>query len=175
MKLSVTGLDAATPIKFTHLWGRYVYGFKPMKHCLRCFVSNVAKGISPEMKDGSIILEDRLFYLCGVGKDVSEKLHPELARRFTNVHLAVRPRKGSVAAIGSVYGVTFVIEDAQAIPIETLPRGFRNLPDAHSQCKNFQFGFQMLKAGEFGEPVPDTVYALRDRWNSSPELTPMRP
>lgn len=123
MKLTTTGLDDA-PIRFKHLWGRYVNGFRPWKHCIQCLVSNTAKDVFPDMLDGSVELQDRLFYLCGVGQVHSghfEKRHPELSRRMTNVHLAVRPRKGSVAAIGSAYGVTFVIQDAQSIPIETLP------------------------------------------------------
>jgi hypothetical protein len=55
------------------------------------------------MDETPIELEDRLFYPCGVGWRYSEKKFPELARKFTNVHLAARPRKGSLAAVGSVY------------------------------------------------------------------------
>jgi hypothetical protein len=51
------------------------------------------------MNNGSIELRDHLFYLCGVGRSLSKTANPELARSTTNVHLAVRPRKGSVAAI----------------------------------------------------------------------------
>jgi hypothetical protein len=108
--------------------------------------------------------------LCGVGQELSERLHPELARRHTNVHLAVRPRKGSVAAIGSVYGVTFVIPDAQAIPIVKLPLGFWGLPDKHSQCKNFQFAYQMFEVYEVSQTPGDIVHRLRDRWQSTPAL-----
>src|SRR5271163_2171721 len=40
MLLTVSGLDAA-PIRFRHLWGRYVLGFRPWKHCIGCFESKV--------------------------------------------------------------------------------------------------------------------------------------
>lgn len=65
------------------------------------------------MKDGEYELDDThaFFYLCGVG--IRE-------RHNTNVHLAVIPRIGSVAAVGSVYGFTFMIRDAQAIQIKHL-------------------------------------------------------
>jgi hypothetical protein len=49
-------------MRFKHLFGRYVYGFKPWTHCDECLVANRATEIHPEMKDGSFDLEDRLFY-----------------------------------------------------------------------------------------------------------------
>lgn len=165
MKLTTTGLDDA-PIRFKHLWGRYVNGFRPWKHCIQCLVSNTAKDVFPDMLDGSVELQDRLFYLCGVGQVHSEhfeKRHPELSRRMTNVHLAVRPRKGSVAAIGSAYGVTFVIQDAQSIPIETLPYPFQGLSEEHSRCKNFQFGYQMFEVGEVSMTPGEVVHEFRER------------
>jgi hypothetical protein len=88
-------------------------------------------------------------------------LHPEDSPRQTNVHLAVRPRKGSIAAIGSVYGVRFVIEDAQAIPIVKrdvlLASGSGPGPEHHVNCKMFQFGYQMFETDpiSFTEGEPD--------------------
>ena len=149
MQLTVSGLEGKT--RFTHLWGRYVFGFKPRKHCIQCFKSKVEAVITPQMKDDVYELRSDLgdfFYLCGVGQPDSGRRGKDFDRRFTNVHLAVRPRVGSVAAIGSVYGATFTIKDAQAIPINPLPRGFQNLPDHHSQCKNFQFGYQEYEVGQ---------------------------
>lgn len=72
-------------------------------------------------------------------------------RHNTNVHLAVRPSPGSVAAVGSAYGVRFSIQNAQAIPIqhpmlpESPPHGLADLPQDHIRCKNFQFGCQVFK------------------------------
>jgi hypothetical protein len=164
MRLIVSGLENA-PVKFKHLWGRYPYGFKPWNHCIQCFVSRAATEIHPEMKDGAIDLKDHLFYLCGVGQ---ERSHPDFAQKVTNVHLAVRPRKGSVASMGSVYGVTFTIEEAQAIPIQPLPDGFRGLKPVHTRCKNFQFGHQMFADDASGATAGEPVFALRDSWSSIP-------
>ena len=169
MKLTVSGLDAANP-KFDHLFGRYVYGFRPWTHCDKCLVANREKAIFPKMLDRSIELEDRLFYLCGVGQKHSEHfetLHPEMARRVTNVHFAVRPKSGSIAEVGSAYGVTFVIRDAQSIPIETLPCPFRGLPPEHSKCKNFQFGYQMFNVGEVSLTPGEIVHELREGWRDT--------
>ncbi len=171
MRLIVSGMNAAkAPMRFDHLFGRYVFGFKPWTHCDGCLVARREMPIHPNMQDGSYPLQDRLFYLCGVGRDLSANLHPHLARKQTNVHLAVRPRKGSVAAAGSVYGVSFVIEDAQAIPIETLPEPFFGLEPKHSRCKMFQFGYQMFDAGKITNTPGDTVHRLQERWRSTPEI-----
>jgi len=124
------------------------------------------------MTDGEYVLADHLFYLCGVGQKLSDNLHPEDSPRQTNVHLAVRPRKGSIAAIGSVYGVRFVIEDAQAIPIVRrdvlITSGSGIAPEKHLNCKMFQFGYQMFEADpiSFTESKPDQkgefVHVLRE-------------
>src|ERR1700722_10485856 len=71
----VSGLNDAQP-KFKHLWGRYIHGFKPQKHCLKCFKSKIAYEITPQMKDGPYDLKDDLcdfFYLCGVGQPDSRR------------------------------------------------------------------------------------------------------
>jgi hypothetical protein len=143
LKLIVSGMRHSEKPQFKHLWGRYILGFKPAKHCIQCFKSTVAKGIAPNMSNDECELDPsyELFYLCGVGwKD----------RGNTNVHLAVTPRLGSIASIGSVYGVRFTILDAQAILIQFLPENWRDLPEAHRRCKNFQFGYQMFAADEVG-------------------------
>ena len=113
MRLIVTGLNDAV-VPFKHLWGRYVLGFRPWKHCIQCFESNIAPEVTPNMKDGTYDLGDRsdLFYLCGVGQPDLKRAELHLLRRATNVHLAVRPLKGSVAAVGSVYGATFILKGA---------------------------------------------------------------
>lgn len=102
------------------------------------------------MTDGVYDLDDsyQFFYLCGVGFK---------ERHNTNVHLAVRPKTGSVAAIGSAYGVRFTVWDAQAIPIkhpmllESPPLGLESLEKDHIGCKNFQFGCQVFEVDVVGE------------------------
>ena len=156
MKLTVSGMKTGDKNQFRNLWGRYILGFRPWKHCIDCFQSKVAKGITPGMVDGEYLLDSSfpLFYLCGVGwKD----------RGNTNVHLAVRPRLGSVACVGSVYGVQFTITNAQSILIHYLPKEWQGLDDKHSQCKNFQFGYQMFDANEVCKSAPrNIVTSLRE-------------
>jgi len=99
------------------------------------------------MKDGAYPLGDGgdLFYLCGVGQKDTAKTEEEWLQRHTNVHLAVRPKIGSVATIASKYGVVFTITDAEEIPIEALPEKFAELDEEHFRCKNFQFGYQVFE------------------------------
>ena len=163
MQLIVSGFNDAQP-KFKHLWGRYILGFKPQKHCLKCFKSKIASEITPQMEDGQYDLKDDLgdfFYLCGVGQPDSKRAGHDFDRKFTNAHLAVRARKGSVASVGSVYGATFTIKDAQAIPIKPIPDGFQNLPEAHTRCKNFQFGYQEYEVDVVHYHGPDEVVSTR--------------
>jgi hypothetical protein len=123
------------------------------------------------MGDGPVPLRDELFYLCGVGRDFSPDVHPQFAQKSTNVHLAARPRKGSIAAIGSVYGASFVIEDAEAITIRSLPDGFQGLPKDHSRCKMFQFAYQMFDVDEISLSKGNPVHKLRTEWISIPGIT----
>lgn len=162
MELSVSGVNANH--KFKHLWGRYITGFKPRRHCIQCFKTKCATSINPAMKDGIYPLRNDLsdlFYLCGVGQPDTLREGATWNQRHTNVHLAVRPRLGSVASINSVYGVTFTIKDAQVIPIRALPKGFQSLPDRHTQCKNFQFGYQVFEVDEVGSFGPDEITEVR--------------
>jgi hypothetical protein len=171
MQLIVSGLPAVTEAnRFRALFGRYVYGFNQWDHCDRCFEARQERKINPTMDNGTVALKDELFYLCGVGRDLSLKVHPQFARKSTNVHLAVRPRKGSIAAIGSVYGASFVIEDAEAITIRPLPDGFQGLPKKYSRCKMFQFAYQMFDVNEVSLSKGTPVYQLRTEWISVPGI-----
>lgn len=171
MQLIVSGLNAArAPLRFDHLFGRYVFGFKPWTHCDHCFVARQERAINPNMQDGSYELRNGLFYLCGVGHKLSERLHPELAKKYTNVHLAVFPKKGSVATVESLYGVSFIIDNAHAIPIKGPARPFEGLKSNHSRCKMFRFGHQMFDVGDL-ETIPGKpVHRLRDQWRSIQEI-----
>lgn len=135
MQLEVRGIEK-TIGGFVHLWGRYVTGFKSSEHCQKCLIGQPESRIHKAMADGEIMLDRTMdyFYLCGVGRT---------ERKNTNMHLAVRPRAGSIARINSVYGAAFTIYDAEPIQIERLPTGWRDLTDPYTQCRNFQFGVQM--------------------------------
>ena len=164
MELQVSGLDAA-PIRFKHLWGYYVTGFKPWTHCAQCFEHKIATAVNPTMKDGTHPLRDDLnfFYLCGVGQRDLVSTPDAWKQRATNVHLAVKPRKGSVASVGSVYGVTFTISDAEAIAIRPLADGFAGIESVkHTRCKNFQFGYQVFDVDERGvKEAREAIRSLR--------------
>ena len=172
MRLIVSGLPPLTdPNHFHALFGRYVYGYTPWTHCDDCFVKRQETQINPKMENRSFELHDDLFYLCGVGRSLSKNIHPDFARNSTNVHFAARPRKGSVAAIGSVYGATFVIEDAEAIPIMAPKREFPalmalNEPQRteHARCKMFHFAYQMFEVGEISLTKGAPVHLLRKEW-----------
>jgi hypothetical protein len=82
MQLIVSGLPPLTnPNHFHALFGRYVYGYKPWTHCDNCFVKRQETQINPKMGNGSFHLKDDLFYLCGVGRSLSESVHPEFPAR----------------------------------------------------------------------------------------------
>jgi hypothetical protein len=101
--------------------------------------------------------EHDLFYLCGVGQKDSASRGAEWNREFTNIHLAVRPKLGSVATINSLYGVSFTITDAERIPIGPLADDFMGLPRKHARCKNFQLGFQMFDVHAVGDSAPHEI------------------
>lgn len=172
MRLTVSGLPPLTdPNHFHALFGRYVYGYNPWTHCDDCLVKRQEKQINPKMENRSYELHDDLFYLCGVGRNLSKRIHRGFARNSTNVHFAVRPRKGSLAAIGSVYGATFVIEGAEAIPIMPPKREFPallalNEPQRteHSRCKMFHFAYQMFEVGDISLTKGAPVHLLREEW-----------
>lgn len=152
MRLEVRGISTMTQ-KFIEVWGMYVNDFDPSKHCQDCL-----KG------ERATILDEKLACLKKAkdqspNTNVSEPVVVELSdtwpyfylfawgykpKRATNVHLAVRYQPGSVASVGSAYGVTFTIHDAFAPRIDRLPEGWMGLPKGHATCRNFQFGVQMF-------------------------------
>jgi hypothetical protein len=165
MLLTVSNLPPLDqPHHFEALFGRYIYGFKPGRHCDPCFVARREMAVVPHMKNGSHQLRDELFYLCGVGRDHKSK--PHLTRRSTNIHLAVRPRKGSVAAIGSVYGATFVIEDAEAIAIPPVPDEVQGL----KRCKMFQLAYSLFEVDQGAASEGVAVHQLRKQWIGIPGI-----
>jgi hypothetical protein len=167
MELIVKGLDAARDKMnkdkpYVHLWGRYVCGFRPWQSCIASFQTKKEKAVTTSMKDGTYPLLGltELFYLCGVGQNITAKSSEAMWRRYTNVHLAVRKKPGSTASLTSAYGVTFTISDAERIAIEPLPSEISTYLNANpailnpngepgdhrTHCKNFRFGWQVFEA-----------------------------
>lgn len=142
MVLEIQGEQAAVDA-FQWIWGQYVNGFDGSKHCLPCLKGVKEKQVTAKMKERVIELRTDYpyFYLFAMGSG---------SKRLTNVHLPVQPFPGAVASTGSVYGVTFTITDAVQIRVDTIPNGWRNLPEPMTRCKNFQFGVQVFP----NSPVP---------------------
>ncbi len=145
MRIEVAGTSQAKE-HYLHLWGMYVRGFKPWHHCFACFYGTQEKAIHKQMEDGTYDLPEptHYFYLCGVASG------PRKDRWKNNLHLAVRPQKGSIATVHSVYGPVFTIHDAEEIeiqgPITTLP----HLSTLYTTCKNFRFAAQQFPASKYG-------------------------
>lgn len=135
MQLQISGLSPDSN-PFAWIWGRYVFGFNGTEHCQKCLKT---KSSHPDITSFSSsvpidLREDAdYFYICAGGRPLSA---------LANVHLVVKPQAGAVASAGSLYGVTFTIQDALAIRIRTLPLGWRGLDKGFTQCPNFQFGVQ---------------------------------
>ncbi len=137
MRLEVRGLENARE-SFVFLWGKYVKGFDSSKHCAECRLGDTKSPVNPKRRDGDDYKRRNdfpYFYLFGMGRG---------DRSRSNLHFAVEPRPGSVASIGSIYGVSFTIYDAFAPRIDRLPKGWMGLDDDFTTCRNFQFGVQMF-------------------------------
>lgn len=136
MLLEVRGMAQASQT-FVQLWGVHVSGFKSEKHCIYCLKGRKDTQLHREMLDGDYLLKTDApyFYLFAMGR---------VPKHETNVHLAVRHQPGSIASIGSVYGVTFTIRDAFALRVDRLPDGWMGLSPEYTRCRNFQFGVQQF-------------------------------
>jgi hypothetical protein len=149
MQLTVSGTHQATG-KYLHLWGFYVRGFKPWHHCFACFYGTQEKEIHKEMNDGAVDLPEAtsFFYLCGVASGPIKK------RGERNLHLAIAPKRGSVATVQSVYGPIFTIYDGEEIEIQDPIQNLPHLDKSYTTCKNFRFAAQMYEANGLGPDAP---------------------
>jgi hypothetical protein len=138
----------------------YVDRFDPSHHCMDCLKGSRERRLHREIGDiESLELSNDwpYFYLCGLGR---------APRRDSNVHLAVSPRQGAVASVGSLYGVTFTIHDALALRVDRLPKRWMGLDKEFTDCRNFQFGVQ-----QFGYKLAD-VPVDTDSQSLLPEQAP---
>ena len=150
MRLHVSGITLSTT-RYRFLWGFYVRGFKPWVHCQPCFRGTRAEGIRADMTDDVVDLPrpTQFFYLHGFAPG------PKASRGALNLHLAVRPREGSIAKIQSVYGPIFTIYGAEEIQIQE-PLTDSHLESEWKRCKNFRFAAQIYAASQLGPDAPKT-------------------
>jgi hypothetical protein len=148
MQLQVTGI-ASWKRRYGYLWGKYVFGFNPWEHCQPCLVGEEEPDIKKDMPDCMIELAKPMdfFYLCG--RAVKDGDYGS-----ENLHLAVRPKKGSVAMVQSTDGPMFTIHGAEEIqiqdPIEDPAFEHVTNKKLWTRCKNFRFAAQMYAAPRLG-------------------------
>jgi hypothetical protein len=153
MKLSIIKerpvLYDADGNQFRALWR---YTFYPKKYFL---TKNPPIGKYPDLE---LPEPTSYFYLCGVASG------PRSQRGKNNLHLAVRPKSGSVATIQSVYGPTLTIHNAEEIAIQDPIQDLPHLDESYTTCKNFRFAAQMYEATSFGpEARGNLVRTPRER------------
>ena len=155
MKLHVTGITESTK-RYRFLWGFYVRGFKPWRHCQPCFRGTRAEGISPMMEDGVVQLDRKsdFFYLCGFAGG------PKVERGKLNLHLAVRAKLGSTASVVSAYGPLFTIEGAEEIQIPETCERVAGRGEFDYRCMNLRFARQMYPTEVVGHEAPHEVILL---------------
>jgi hypothetical protein len=136
VRLEIRGMSRVGG-RFVQLWGIYVSGFKPDRHCMYCLKGRKESRLHKTMGDDDLELatDAPYFYLFAMGR---------VPKHETNVHLAVRPQPGAIASVGSMYGATFTIHDAYALRVDRLPDGWLGLGTDFTRCRNFQFGVQQF-------------------------------
>lgn len=87
-------------------------------------------------------------YVCGVGAGARSM------RRTTNIHLPLRFEAGAVVDATSWNGYRFRAVNAVQLVVPALARGWNGLPDAQTQCRNFQFAVAYFGASGGRESVP---------------------
>lgn len=124
---------------FRFLWAMYVSGYRPDRHCQLGLRGRRVAEVSVETAhNGAPIVLDRMdsypyVYVCGVGSGrISE-------RHRTNLHFPLRYAAGMRAGITTYNGYHVRALNAVEVPVPHLPRGWHGLPDAFTQCRNFQF------------------------------------
>lgn len=131
---------APGPIEgFRFLWAMYVNGYHPDRHCQPGLKGRrVTEFNSKTARSGGHVSFDRMdrypfLYVCGVGAGARS------TRRTTNLHLPLRYEEGAVVDATSWNGYRFRAFNAEQLVVPALARGWNGLPDAQTQCRNFQF------------------------------------
>lgn len=118
---------------FRYLWLKSVVDVNLNNHCAKCLIGEYNGKINSYEKEFSnILLEDKIYYLCGVTYPFNYE---------DNFHLAFKPSKNSILKI-SDKGINIEIKDAESLPIST-----KYINKNHSKsnfksyytCRNWQF------------------------------------
>ena len=85
-------------------------------------------------------------YLCGVGSGRISEQHR------TNLHSPLRYAAGRPAEIATYNGYHVRALNAEEVSVPRLPRGWHGLPDAFTQCRNYQFAVACFGGPELDDP-----------------------
>lgn len=135
---------------FRFLWLRYVTGFDPRHHCVRCLLGRPSRLLRPYRIWEKGVVEGLLdehpadyLYLCGV-----------TGRYDENLHIAMRPEPGAVVEYAEER-IEVRVEGAERLPITPIDLP---LPEAFLRCRNFQFG-----VNRYGWTIPPA----KKVWNAA--------
>ena len=140
LEVSHPTLTAGVVQGFRFLWGYYVNGYRPDRHCQSCFKGRLAREFSSHTaRSGSVTAFDRIarypyLYICGVAAG------PRSERWQRNFHFPLQYREGHVAEAQTHNGYVLRARNAVTVVIPPLPAGWNGIHDSeHTRCKNFQF------------------------------------
>ena len=129
--LKINFINVTKPFKY--IWLKSVIGVNLSVHCARCLCGTYSKAVNADMKHSeNIVLENGIYYLCGVSKPYVWK---------NNFHLAFEYCEGQTLYFND-NGIEVEIENAVALPIDT---AYIDSNDPHFNdkpyytCRNWQF------------------------------------
>ena len=135
--IRISSLDVNAPLRY--LWLKNVKGVDLSVHCARCLKGEYIDNISPKVPHTeNIVLEDGIYYLCGVTL-------PYVWRK--NFHLAFEYCEGESIDYES-NGIHVVIENAVRLPIseEYIDQNDANAAlREFSTCRNWQFAHYLKR------------------------------
>lgn len=138
---------------FRYLWAKYVFEFDPLQHCAKCLVGRWSSRIKPTMKLGDVVFDEAkapFVYLCGVAPGRAWK---------NNLHVPMRPKRGSSFEVVAYNGLTIRVRDAELMFIPELPDLFMGFDKSYTTCRNFQWG--VAYGDELDDGVPARLPAPR--------------
>lgn len=118
---------------FMYFWLKSVKDVDLSKHCAKCLIGEYSDEVNAAQEYvENIILEDGVYYLCGVSKPYNWN---------KNFHLAFKCAEGKSIQYSN-NGVEVIIENAEALPISPEyidPDDVNYRKKEYSTCRNWQF------------------------------------